>query len=352
MPYPEPKFSRNTIDTAGDTLISPASPLEVYEHALQVINNWRACHNLPLLFIRLGLTRIAKQVDPNCLIAQRIKRLPAIKLKLKLLQHRSLKLSEMQDIGGCRAVVKNLPAIMRLVNLYDGSRAKHKLDYKNDYIEKPKASGYRGVHLIYSYHSEKYETHNGLRIEIQIRSPLQHAWATAVETVGIFTGQALKSNLGSDDWKRFFALLGTAIAMKEKAKLVPKTPENRKELVEELRACASKLDAQKRLNTYSSMLRLPKQLGLKKSEYFLLELDPIAKKIHVTGYEKKELRQASERYLEVERAIATKSDGIGAQAVLVSVGSLASLKRAYPNYFLDMRVFIEEVERALTYSSS
>ena len=100
------------------------------------------------------------------------------------------------------------------------------------------------------------------------------------------------------------------------------------------------------------MLRLPKQLGLKKSEYFLLELDPIAKKIHVTGYEKKELRQASERYLEVERAIATKSDGIGAQAVLVSVGSLASLKRAYPNYFLDMRVFIEEVERALTYSSS
>ena len=33
-----------------------------------------------------------------------------------------------------------------------GAEAKHKLDYKNDYIEKPKASGYRGVHLIYRYH--------------------------------------------------------------------------------------------------------------------------------------------------------------------------------------------------------
>lgn len=208
MSYPEPKYSRQTVDDAGDALISEAIPLDVYEHSLQIINNWRACHNLPLLFIRLGLTRIAKQVDPNCLIAQRIKRLPAIRLKLQLLRRRKLKLSEIQDIGGCRAVVRNIPAIVRLVNRYDDSRAMHKFDYKNDYILKPKPSGYRGVHLIYRYQSEKYQTHNGLRIEIQLRSPLQHAWATAVETVGIFTGQALKSNLGSDDWKRFFTLNG------------------------------------------------------------------------------------------------------------------------------------------------
>ena len=58
------------------------------------------------------------------------------------------------------------------------------------------------------------------------------------------------------------------------------------------------------------MLPLKKYPGLKDSEYFLLELDPIAKKIDVTGYVKKELKQASERYLEVERAIANKSDGI------------------------------------------
>ena len=180
MSYPEPKYSRQTVDDAGDTLIGEAVPLDVYGHALQIINNWRACHNLPLVFIRLGLTRIAKQVDPNCLIAQRIKRLPAIRLKLELLRRRSLKLSAMQDIGGCRAVVKNIPAILRLVNRYDDSRAMHKFDYKDDYILKSKASGYRGIHLIYRYQSEKYETHNGLRIEIQLRSPLQHAWATEV----------------------------------------------------------------------------------------------------------------------------------------------------------------------------
>lgn len=303
MIYPEPKYLRETVDTAGDILISQASDFDVYDQALQIINNWRASHNLPLLYFRLWLSRIAKRVDPKCLIAQRIKRLPAIKLKLELHNSRPLKLSEMQDIGGCRAVVKNLAALNQLVNLYDGSRVKHTLNYKNDYIQKPKSSGYRGIHLIYRYHSEKYKTHNGLRIEIQLRSPLQHAWATAVETVGIFTGQALKSNLGSEDWKRFFALMGSAIAMREKATLVPKTPTTRKELVAELRDCVSRLDAQAKLNTYSSMLRVPQHPGLKKSAYFLLELDPIAKTIKVTGYDKSKLKQASEMYLEVERAL-------------------------------------------------
>jgi len=257
----------------------------------------------------------------------------------------------MQDIGGCRAVVKNLMALNQLVSLYRRSRVKHKLDYKNDYIEKPKSSGYRGVHLIYRYHSEKYKNHCGLRIEIQLRSPLQHAWATAVETVGIFTGQALKSNLGSEDWKRCFALMGTAIAMREKATLVPNTPTTRKDLVSELRACVTKLDAQTKLKNYSSVLQLPRHVGLKEAAYYLLELNPTAKTIGVTSYKQKDLKQASEDYLNVERTLGARPESMGAQAVLVSVGSLASLKRAYPNYFLDMRVFIDEVARALTYSS-
>jgi len=40
-------------------------------------------------------------------------------------------------------------------------------------------------------------------IEIQIRSKLQHIWATAVETVGFFTGQAIKSNEGEKEWNDF-----------------------------------------------------------------------------------------------------------------------------------------------------
>ena len=137
--------------------------------------------------------------------------------------------------------------------------------------------------------------------------------------------------------------------MRERAPLVPKTPTTRKELVEELRLCVSILDAQTKLKNYSSMLHLPKDVGLRDAAYFLLELNPTAKTIKIAGYKQKALKQASEDYLSAERVIAAKFEGTGAQAVLVSVGSLASLKRAYPNYFLDMRVFIEEVERALTF---
>jgi len=42
---------------------------------------------------------------------------------------------------------------------------------------------------------------------------LQHAWATAVEAVGIFTKQALKSNIGDGEWLRLFALMSSEIAV-------------------------------------------------------------------------------------------------------------------------------------------
>jgi hypothetical protein len=67
-------------------------------------------------------------------------------------------------------------------------------------------------------------TYNGLRIEMQLRSRLQHAWATAVETVGTFLRQALKSSQGEGAWLKFFALMGSALARREHTPLVPGTP--------------------------------------------------------------------------------------------------------------------------------
>src|SRR5438270_11039884 len=84
--------------------------------------------------------------------------------------------------------------------------------------------------------------YNGLRIEIQLRSRLQLAWATAVETVSTFTGQALKSNIGDDAWKRFFALMGSSIARREGTSIIPNTPESRNELRRELRDCSQQLE--------------------------------------------------------------------------------------------------------------
>ncbi len=342
MAWTIPANSPAQVDAAGAVLIKPSpAPIEL-EGALEAINNWRSSHSFPLNTFQVGLRLKARQVDIKSLIAQRLKRLPSIDLKLR--RFKWLTLSQMQDIGGCRAVVSSVRRVDELVRLYRESDLKHKLDDEDDYIRNPKRSGYRGVHLIYRYFSDKKDTYNGLKIEMQFRSPLQHAWATAVETVSTFIQQALKSSQGQKEWLRFFALMGSALAIRERTPLVPDTPTDKKLLIRELREHAQHLDVENRLAAYGAALRTLEKPGAKGAHYFLLALDPAANEVTVTGFTAAQLKEASEEYLATERKI---SERPGAEAVLVSVESVASLRRAYPNYFLDTRVFIDAVRRAI-----
>ena len=61
-----------------------------------------------------------------------------------------------------------------------GHRVRFVATWREQFFEVP--SGYRGVHLIYRYNSDRKTEYNTLLIEMQLRSQLQHAWATAVET--------------------------------------------------------------------------------------------------------------------------------------------------------------------------
>jgi hypothetical protein len=181
---------------------------------------------------------------------------------------------------------------------------------------------------------------------MQFRSLLQHAWATAVETVGTFIQQALKSSQGEQEWLRFFSLMGTAIAFREKTAPVPDTPTSPVELQRELRQLVRKLKVQDHLRVYAAALGDPEVVGARRdAHYYLLELDPIGKKIKVTGYKSDELDRASTDYLAIERR-ALSGPSIH-DAVLVSVESIEALKRAYPNYFLDTHRFIMAVNLAI-----
>jgi ppGpp synthetase/RelA/SpoT-type nucleotidyltranferase len=288
MAWVEPQFSRDQVDAAGRVLAqrkssNPFAPFDAqFQDALAIINNWRSSHNWPLNTFQIGLRRRAKQIDQSSLIAQRIKRLPAIRHKLRIMK-KWVTLSQMQDIGGCRAVVGKVSDVYQLVHNYRESDIKHKLEKTNDYIRSPKPTGYRGIHMVYRYNSDRSETYNGLQIEVQLRSPLQHAWATAVETVGLFTQQALKSSRGQMDWLRFFALMGSALAIREQQALVPNTPENRKELKKEIQEHASRLDVINHLHAFSQALQVTEKPGPQKAHYFLLQLDAVAKKVKVTG---------------------------------------------------------------------
>ena len=251
----------------------------------------------------------------------------------------------MQDIGGCRAVVANVQQVGKLFQLYKNSDLKHPLAHVCNYIEKPKPSGYRSVHLIYKYYSDRKHTYDGLKIEVQLRSALQHAWATAVETVGTFIQQALKSSQGEADWLRFFALMGTAIALREHCNPVPDTPTKGQELKKELKEYAARLDVESHLRAYGAALQTLEQPKPDAHfHYYLLALDPAAKQIKITGYKQTELEKASEDYLAIER---TAQSGAVVDAVLVSVDSLTALRRAYPNYFLDTHLFIQAVQHAI-----
>jgi hypothetical protein len=342
MAWAVPQHSRSRVDAAGKTLVAALASEDAREEAQRITNNWRSSHSFPLNTFQIGLRRRATLVDANAIIAQRIKRMSSIEQKLA--RFPTMKLSQMQDLGGCRAIVKSVRSVDQLVRAYRESDIKHHLHQVDDYIRAPKESGYRGIHLMYRYVSDKTATYTGLKIEMQLRSSLQHAWATAVETVGTFIRQALKSSQGEEEWLRFFALMGSAIALREKTPLVPGTPQNKVALKQELRAFATGLQVEPRLKAYGAALQTLEQPGAEDAKFFLLALDPGAHTVSIDGFKANELETATNAYLDKERALASRA---GAEAVLVSVESLASLRRAYPNYFLDTGVFISAVKAAL-----
>jgi hypothetical protein len=66
-----------------------------------------------------------------------------------------MKLSQMQDLGGCRAVVKDVHTVEKLVAAYreaiaKNPKARHEFLHCKDYITHPKADGYRGYHMVLS----------------------------------------------------------------------------------------------------------------------------------------------------------------------------------------------------------
>ena len=329
--------SLDQIDAAGKALISKRSTSIDVDKAISVINEWRAAHAFPLNTMQMRLRNKVKEVDRrHPFVSQRIKRLPAIDSKLRRLKR--VQLSIMQDIGGCRAVVATNSRVLRLGRSYSAGRIRHELERKSNYIEQPTPDGYRSLHLIYQYHSDKNPQYNGQRIEIQLRSRLQHAWATAVETVDTFTGQELKVNLGEKEFARFFALMGSWMAIRENTTLVPNTPDNLPELTDELRYLSAKLNIADRLSAFRASVR---RIQSVRSKYHILALDQQARRVRVTSFD--DFITASLKYAELEERYRSESK----KDVLLASVHGAELRRAYPNYFADTRVFLNELTRAL-----
>lgn len=247
----------------------------------------------------------------------------------------------MQDIGGCRAIVSTVDDVEKLSSHIQASRTRNELHRVYDYIAEPKDSGYRGIHLTYKYRGEKAE-YKGYFVELQLRSQIQHAWATTVEIVDTFTDQALKSSQGSQDWQTFFRMASAEFAKLEQRPLGNFSAG--KDTKAELARLAHQLSVVTRLKAFAVSANHILQKSDNKTDYFLLELTEDGSKIIITQYKISDFERATEAYLQKEKQ--AKSESMG-DVVLVAAGSMHALQSAYPNYFADSTEFVRLMQSAI-----
>lgn len=336
MAFVEPRFSRSQVNRAGDILANPAAfSFADQAWAAEVLANWRACHGYPMNTFQATLRAKLRNEFGNTIVAQRLKRAPSILIKLQRFD--GMQLARMQDIAGLRAVLTSIKRVRALEKNYRASTFEHVLTNSKNYIDEPKDDGYRGVHLIYRYVNSRTPAYNGLSLELQLRTQRQHAWATAVETMGTFLGQALKAGQGDQDWREFFAQAGAALAIIEGTAPVPGFENKaRADVFAGVAATEAKLHVLQRLQGFAIAAdRITTERG--QGAYHLIVLDSTERTVTIRPYAVASLEQATLDYAKVEQR--TKA-GEPIEAVLVSAGPIAALRQAYPNYFLDTQSFV------------
>lgn len=343
MAFVEPLFTKGQVNRAGQILVAPdAYTPQDRVWADDVLANWRACHGYPINTFQSLLRLKLKAIDKNAIVAQRMKRAPSIILKLRRFE--GMNLARMQDIGGLRAVVSSIPRVRKLETEYRNSQFKHVLLSSKDYIAEPKVDGYRGIHLIYRYSNPRAPVYEGLSLEVQIRTRLQHAWATAVETMGTFLGQALKSGQGEQAWRGFFAQASAALAIVEKS---PPVPGFENCTAEEVFAQVAKTERQLHvLDKLNGFAIAADQITTERGQgaYHLVVLDSASRTVQIRPYPISRLEQANIDYAEIEKRT---NAGESIEAVLVSAGPVDALRKAYPNYFLDTQAFVAQITKVI-----
>lgn len=325
--WAKPEHSKSAVRRASKTIGRGTGSPEELRAAREVLSNYRLSHAFPLNAVTMTVRTRALEVNGRAVVAQRRKRLPTILDKLK--RHPTMSVTTMQDLGGCRVVMETVDEVEKVVEILRNlPRSKNRVKRVFDYLHDdpgPRDSGYRGIHLIYEYGASKEEYH-GLQVELQVRTLLQHAWATAVETMDLFSGSQLKYGKGDPRVLRYFVLVSSLMAHEEQTVLVPDAHGSPLELADELRRLEGELGVVQRLRGYASIVG--EHTKSDSSSALTLELRRQEARLTVTVH--KTESDAEARLTELE---ALDDDNL--DAVLINIARISQLRDAYPNYYAD-----------------
>jgi ppGpp synthetase/RelA/SpoT-type nucleotidyltranferase len=314
----------------------------------KTLSAWRAVFSPIINSLATTLQKISIQYKKHAIrpvvVSTRLKRTPSIILKLQ--RFPDMVLSRMQDIGGVRTVYQKMEQVMtvdkRLKEIYgENTNNSFELIRERNYIKSPKEDGYRSIHHIYKYKGKFKELH-GLIIELQIRTAVQHIWATAVEIFDLKQKSSIKIGGGDELHKRFFILVGSLFSKFE--------GDNRKISREQLEESYLEIEEIDRINKQCHILPIFKGIvetsqGINDENVYgyILELDIDENQLEVHPFSQKDDALYNKKYAEIEQK--NKNENLNREVVLVYSNDLVALKDAYPNYYMDASKFIGFLDR-------
>jgi putative GTP pyrophosphokinase len=327
-----PWGSKGAINRAGGAI--RANTL-TEEHAAVLIT-WRIAHRRVINTFQALLRTRAR--DENVEVAQRLKRQRTIVDKLSRFPR--MDLAQMQDVAGCRLIFPTVEELREFRRKVHRARFKHVLKNakdKYDYISFPTDRGYRGIHDVYEFRAQHKdgEIYNGLQIEIQYRTHVQHAWATAVELITQLSENEPKFGRGDERHINFFRLASELLARAHEGEKSCSPELSDADLVarfDRLEGEIGVLRALRELHAYTKIDEVAK------SKQLILQMAKGTSDLTVHQFDTEP--EASKALLELEKA--HPDDDI----VLVGADSVAEVTSAFRNYFTNVKEFIDLIEMA------
>ncbi len=193
------EISQKSYKKLGDRLRENVLKKELNnEQDLHLLQNLRKSYKPVLAEVFSILETCMRKIDKRSIATYRIKRIESIISKLQ--RQPKMQLQRMEDIAGCRCIMKDHNNVYRLKTLLE-EKLIIKSD-RNDYIKNTKEDGYRSLHLIVCIQGKENQP-----IEIQLRSESDHNWATLVEITDLIYGTKIKETGTDHNLARFLYLL-------------------------------------------------------------------------------------------------------------------------------------------------